>query len=52
MAAIEPYSFSMRHVPVRIVGQIAETDAHVVVDRAGNRDGHGDAQDGVGNHQG
>ena len=36
---------------VRVVGQIAEADAHVVVYRPGNRHGHGDAEDGVGDHQ-
>ena len=29
------------------VGEVAEADAHVVVDGAGNGDGYADAQDGV-----
>ena len=40
------------HLPVRIVPQIAEADAHVVVYWPGNCDGYGDAEDGVGDHQG
>ena len=39
----------LAEVMVVMIGQVAKTDAHVVIERAGDGDGNGDTEDRVRN---